>query len=244
MSLLFLHFKGVSGCFVEKQCIVVVIIPNDVHVIFRSLGSPDFAMTSYIHTMNHTLILNNIAKHIRLTPEEAQHFVALLEGKSYKSKKKVLEEGAVCRHSIFVTEGCLRGYTTDKNGYEHVLGFAPPGWWMADMYSLITQQPGSLNIDALEDTQVLLLAKTRQEQLFLDIPKFERFFRIITENALVAHQQRILDNLSLSAEERYEQFCQKYPSLVHCLPQKQIASYIGVTPEFFSKMKRQLLRGR
>jgi len=189
-------------------------------------------------------ILNNIAKHIRLTPEEAQHFSSLLEAKTYRAKKMVLSEGAVCHHSIFVTKGCLRGFTTDKNGFEHVLSFAPPDWWMADLYSLITQKPGILNIEALEETEVLLLSKAHQEQLFLDIPAFERYFRLIIENSLVSNQQRIIDNLSLTAEARYEHFCQKYPSLVHCLPQKQIASYIGVTPEFFSKMKKKLLLGR
>lgn len=194
--------------------------------------------------MDYTLILRNIAKHIRLSAAEEQQFVSLLEAKTYKNKKPLLEAGEVCRHSIFVTKGCLRSFTTDDNGYQHVLGFAPPDWWAADMYSLITQKPGVLNIEALEDSEVLLLAKTRQEQLFLDIPKFERFFRIIIENALVANQQRILDNLSLPAEARFEQFCAKYPSLVNCLPQKQIASYIGVTPEFFSKMKKGLMRGK
>ena len=193
--------------------------------------------------MDYTLILQNITKHIRLTPEEAQHFSSLLMAQTFKAKKLILAEGMICRHSIFVTKGCLRGFTTDKNGFEHVLQFAPPDWWIADMYSLITQKPGTLNIEALENTDVLLFSKAQQEQLFLDIPKFERFFRIITENALVANQQRIIDNLSLPAEARYEHFCRKYLSLIHCLPQKQIASFIGVTPEFFSKMKKHLLKG-
>ena len=103
-------------------------------------------------------------------------------------------------------------------------------------------QPGNFNIDALEDSEVLLLAQQDQEKLYRDIPKFERFFRIITEKSLVASRQRLLDNLSLNARQRYEQFCKRYPTLIHCLPQKQIAAYIGVTPEFLSKMKAELLR--
>jgi CRP-like cAMP-binding protein len=192
--------------------------------------------------MDHTLILQNIAKHIRLTAEEESRFIALLEPATFKTRQSVVAAGGVCRHSIFVTQGCLRGFTTDEKGYEHVLNFAPPDWWIADMYSLVSQKPGVLQIDALEDTQVLLLPRSKQEQLFVEVPRFERFFRIITENALVANQQRLLDNLSLPAEARYAQFCQKYPTLVYTLPQKQIASYIGVTPEFFSKMKKQLLQ--
>jgi CRP-like cAMP-binding protein len=187
------------------------------------------------------LIIDSISRHIRLSDEEQQHFLSLVKPKSFKRKQFVLREGQVCKYSTFVTEGCLRGFTTDKNGFEHVINFAPVGWWIADMYSLLSQKPGILNIEALENTEVLLLAKKDQEQLYRDIPKFERFFRVITENSLVSFQQRLIDNLSLPAEERYQQFCQRYPMLIQTLPKKQIASYIGVTPEFFSRMQRRLL---
>ncbi|MCC6459341.1 MAG: Crp/Fnr family transcriptional regulator [Saprospiraceae bacterium] len=192
--------------------------------------------------MPYHLIVQNISKYIRLSPEEEAHFVSLLGRQHLKKKQFLLQEGEVCRHSAFVTRGCLRGYTLDSNGLEHILQFAPPDWWIADMYSLLSQQPGTLNIDALEDSEVLLLSKKDQEQLYLDIPKFERFFRIITENSLLSSRQRLLDSLSLNAQQRYEAFCQRYPSLIHCLPQKQIAAYIGVTPEFLSKMRAELLR--
>jgi CRP-like cAMP-binding protein len=188
------------------------------------------------------LILQNIAKHIALTEEEQAHFLSLLVGKEIKRKQFLLREGEVCKHSAFVTNGCLRAYNIDKNGFEHILHFAPPDWWVADMYSLLSQQAGNLFIEAIEDTQVLLLSKPKQEQLYHDIPKFERFFRIITENSLVTHRQRLLDSLSLPAPERYAIFCKRYPTLIQCLPQKHIAAYIGVTPEFFSKMRKELLR--
>ena len=192
--------------------------------------------------MSQHLIVQNIGKYIRLSPEEEAHFLSLLGRQQLKKKQFLLQEGEVCRYSAFVTRGCLRGYTLDRNGLEHILQFAPPDWWIADMYSLLSQQPGTLNIDALEDSELLLLSKKDQEQLYLDIPKFERFFRIITENSLVSSRQRLLDGLSLNAQQRYEAFCQRYPSLIHCLPQKQIAAYIGVTPEFLSKMRAELLR--
>lgn len=188
------------------------------------------------------LILQSISKHISLSEEEQALFTAMLQPRKLKRRQVLLQEGSICRHSAFVVEGCLRGFTVDKNGYEHVLNFAPPGWWMADMYSLITQKPGALNIEALEPSEVLLLSKQDQEMLYQQVPKFERFFRILIENALVSNQQRLLDNLSLTAEERYRDFCTRYPSLVDCVPQKHIASYIGITPEFFSKMRSELLR--
>lgn len=189
-----------------------------------------------------SFILQNICKHIVLTEEEQAHFLSLLVPKSIKRKQFLLREGEVCKHTAFVTTGCLRAYTIDRNGFEHILHFAPSGWWVADMYSLVSQQAGNLFIEAVEASEILLLSKSRQEQLYVDIPKFERFFRILAENSLVTHRQRLLDNLSLPAQERYAIFCKRYPTLIQCLPQKYIAAYIGVTPEFFSKMRKELLR--
>ena len=192
--------------------------------------------------MSFNLILDNVARYIHLNDTEKEVFIAHLETKSVKRKQFLLSEGDVCKYSLFVTAGCLRGYTVDKGGDEHVLGFAPPDWWMADVYSLITQKPGTLYIEALEDTDLIMLSKINQEKLYIEIPKFERFFRILTEKSLVANQQRIIDNLSLTAEERYSMFCLRYPTLIDHLPQKQLASYIGVTPEFFSRMRSGLVR--
>lgn len=191
--------------------------------------------------MSSDLIIESIARHIQLTTDEQQYFISLLQHKTYKRKQLILKEGQICRYSTFVTKGCLRGYTTDQNGDEHVLNFAPVGWWIADMYSLLSQKPGILNIQPLEDTEVVLLSKSDQEKLYDQIPQFERFFRIITENSLVAFQQRVIDNISVTAEERYYNFCKRYPTLINFLPKKQIASYIGVTPEFFSRMQHKLL---
>jgi len=188
------------------------------------------------------LILDNLSKHIHLTAGEQEIFCTYLQAKKIKRKQFLLTDGDICKHSAFVTTGCLRGYTVDKGGIDHVLSFAPPDWWIADMYSLLSQKPGILNIEALEDTEVLLLSKVNQEILYQQIPKFERFFRILTENSLVASQQRLIDGLSLTAEERYHNFCKRYPTLIDHLPQKQIASYIGVTPEFFSRMRSEMVR--
>jgi len=194
--------------------------------------------------MHYSLILQNIAKHIQLDKDEEKHFISLLKEKKIKKKQFYLKENEVCLHSVFVVKGCLRGYTVDENGFEHTLQFAPPDWWIADMYSLISQKPGNLNIDAIENSELLLLSKNDQEKLFADVPKFERFFRIITENSLVTSRQRLLDNMSLTAMQRYEAFCQHYPTLIECLPQKLIASYIGVTPEFLSKVKTEYFKKR
>jgi len=188
------------------------------------------------------LILENIAKHVSLTPEEQAHFLSKTETHTYKAKTILLSAGEVCKHSYFVNSGILRSFNINDNIVEHVLSFACAGWWMSDMYSYFSQKPGQLFIEVLEDAEVVSLSKENQEQLYHDIPKLERFFRILIENSLVANQQRLMDNLSLPAEERFEKFSKKYGTLIHKVPQKQIASFIGVTPEFFSKMKARLLK--
>lgn len=188
------------------------------------------------------LILDNLSKHISLTPQEQELFLSKTEIGQYKAKTILLNAGEICKNSYFVNSGVLRSFNINDNIVEHVLSFACSGWWIGDMYSLLSQKPGNLFIEVLENAEVILLSKENQEILYQEIPKLERFFRILAENSLVAHQERLMDNLSLSAEERFEKMCKKYPTLIQKVAQKHLASYIGVTPEFFSKMKARLLK--
>jgi CRP-like cAMP-binding protein len=189
--------------------------------------------------MMHDLLLTSVHKHIGLLLQEETHFISLLTSRKIKRKQFLLKEGEINRHASFVINGCLRSYSIDKNGFEHVLQFAPPGWWIGDMQSFLTQTPGTLYIDAVDDSEVIQLSKNDLDQLYAVVPVFERFFRILAEKSLATYQHRLINNLSLSARERYNNFCQLYPSLIQCLPQKQVAAYIGVTPEFLSKMLNQ-----
>lgn len=192
--------------------------------------------------MNHSLILESILKHIPLDKKEETYFVSLLNEKKLKKKQFLVHENEFNTFSTFVVKGCLRSYSVDRNGFEHIIQFAPPGWWIADMASVLSNQPGKLNIDALEDSEMLLLNRKDQLTLFEKVPKFERFFRIITENSIAANSHRLIDYMGLSAQERYFTFCNRYPMLMKTLPQKQIAAYIGVTPEFLSKIKAEFLK--
>lgn len=185
------------------------------------------------------LFLQSIEKYIILTAEEKRYVISLLRKKILQKKQFLLRENEICTFSAFVHQGCLRGYTIDDNAVEHILHFAPEGWWIADMYSLLSGKPGNLYIEAIEKTEVFLLSKKDQESLYRDIPKFERFFRIITENSLVANRQRIIDMVSMTAYQRYDQFLERYPHLHDRIPQKMIAHYLGITPEFLSKIKSQ-----
>jgi CRP-like cAMP-binding protein len=188
------------------------------------------------------LILQNIEQHVTLNQHERELFLTKTEIRQYKAKTILLNSGEICKHSYFVNSGILRSFNINDNIVEHVLSFACQGWWIGDMYSLHSQKPGNLFIEVLEDAEVVLLSKENQEILYREIPKLERFFRILTENSLVANQERLMDNLSLTAEERFEKFRKKYPTLIQKIAQKQIASYLGVTPEFYSKMKSRLLK--
>lgn len=181
-------------------------------------------------------MLQNIARHIPLSEEDKSYLLSLLQSKKLKRKTFLQQEGDITRAAVFVTSGLLRMYSIDKNGFEHILQFAPPGWWIGDIKSYVTQQPGNLYIDALEDSEIMILEKTHLDGLYERVPAFERFFRILAENSLATYQQRLVENLSLPAIDRYNNFCRLYPSLIECLPQKQVAAYIGVTPEFLSKM--------
>ena len=193
--------------------------------------------------MDAELILKNVARHIVLDARERDFFLSLLEPETFKRKKLYLDAGTVCKYSAFVVNGALKSFTVDRDGKEHILSFATKDWWISDMYSLLSQKPAILNIEAIADSEVLMLSHDNQQLLYDKVPKFERFFRILVENSLVANQQRIIDNMSSTAEERYLRFIKKYPTIPSCVPQHNIASYLGITPEFLSKIRARLARG-
>jgi CRP-like cAMP-binding protein len=194
--------------------------------------------------MNTELILKNVCKHIELLDKEKAFFLSVLEQKILKRKELFLEAGVVCKHSAFVLDGVVKSYTIDEEGKEHILSFATTDWWISDLYSLISQKPGMLNIEAIVDSELLIISRENQELLYQEVPKFERFFRILVENSLVASQQRLIDNMSSTAEDRYLRFIKKYPTIPACVPQHSIASYLGITPEFLSKIRARLARGK
>jgi CRP-like cAMP-binding protein len=183
------------------------------------------------------LILKNISRFITLTPEEEQYFISLLKVKKLRKKQYLLQEGEICRNEYFVTKGCLRTYTIDEKGLEHVIQFSIEDWWTGDMYSFLTQNPSSYTIDAIEDSELLYLDKVSHDELYLKVPKFERFFRHLLQYAFISMQERINATLSQTADQRYCSFIEKYPLMEQRLPLKQIASYLGITPESLSRIR-------
>lgn len=193
--------------------------------------------------MNTELILQNVEKHIRLDAAEAEFFVSLLQEKRIKRKDYLLRQGEICRTENFIVQGCLRAYSIDENGFEHIVLFGIEDWWVGDLYSFLTQSPAHFLIDALEDTVVLQISKQNLDILYDKVPKFERFFRIIIQNAFIAQQNRINQNLSYTAEQRYLDFIHKYPQIEQRIPQKQLAAYLGITPVFLSMLRKKRAKG-
>jgi CRP-like cAMP-binding protein len=192
--------------------------------------------------MNYNLILQNVLKHIHLESGEAQYFISLLKQKEVLRKEFLLCEGQVAKHINFIHSGALKAYYLDSKSDENIIMLAVDDWWITDMYSFAMNKPAMQYISAIEDSIVLQLSKADLDKLFLKIPAFERFFRILMQNAYIREQLRVIQNLSLPAEERYLNFLQKYPKLVVRVTQKQIASYIGVSPEFLSAMRKRLTK--
>jgi CRP-like cAMP-binding protein len=190
--------------------------------------------------MNFDFILNNVAKHILLDKTETDFFVSLLQRKSIRRKDYLLKQGDICRSENFIIKGCLRTYSVDENGFEHIVMLGIEDWWVGDLYSFLTSTPANFYIDALEDTEVLQISKQNLDILYERVPKFEKFFRIIIQNAFIAQQNRINQNLSFTAEQRYLDFIKKYPLFEQRIPQKQVAAYLGMTPVFLSMLRRKL----
>jgi CRP-like cAMP-binding protein len=200
-------------------------------------------MTQYNNQdMNFDLLISSISRHLSLTREEIEFFTSLLRSRSLANGEFLLREGDVCKYESFVVKGCLKTYYLDEMGIEHIIDFSIEEWWADDLYSLLTQTPSKSNIKAIEDTDILQIGKTDLELLYQKIPKFERFFRILFQNAYITQREQINLALSASARERYLLFMKKKPYAEKRFSQKDIASYLGVTPQFLSTLKKKLGR--
>ena len=187
-------------------------------------------------------LIGYFERHLPLSAEEKAVLEEVFKERRVRRKQYLLQEGDICTHNTFVVEGCFRMFMVDEKGKEHNLQFAVEDWWIGDIGSFHSEDPSRLHIEALEHSVVLQIKKEDQLRLFVDFPKFNRIFRVFTENALVSAQRRILQNISSTAEERYLDFLKRHPDFFNRISNVQIASYLGVTPEFLSTIRKRLTK--
>ncbi len=184
----------------------------------------------------------HIEKRVHLTDEEFNVCTKYFIPKKLKKHQFLLNEGVICKHIGFVNSGCLREYTIDSKGDEHIIQFAIEDWWVSDLNSFLSGLPATYNIDALQNSEVLLLEKSARDEMLENCPKMEKLFRLLVEANQVANYKRISDALSTTAEERYLKFINTYPRIFEQVPQSQIASYLGITPQSLSRIRKELIQ--
>lgn len=186
------------------------------------------------------LFFQKLSEKISISDVDKEIFKSLLIPKKIRRKQYLLQEGDVCKYTAFVEKGALRSYTVDEKGSEHIIQFAVEGWYIADLYSFITGEPATNNIDAIEDSELLLISNSAQEELMKRVPEYEKFIYLQMQGAYVALQRRLTIMISMTTEEKYTNLLNTYPNIVQRVPQHMVASYLGLTPETLSRTRRQM----
>lgn len=189
--------------------------------------------------MDETKIILFLKQRVKVTDEEALQFASFFREKTLRKKQLIVQPGFVAQHRFYVTEGALRSFITNPLGDETTIALAAVDWWITDYNSYIYQQPATLFVEAVTKSTVLQLSFEDEAILKNMNPKFEMFFRIIAERGLAAQQRRLITNLTQSAEERYVTFAAAYPQFVNLIPQYIIASFLGMSTEFLSKIRNK-----
>jgi CRP-like cAMP-binding protein len=188
--------------------------------------------------MSLDIAFQNFARLIDLTKAEKKIFASLAQVVELKRWDMLLAEGQICKYEYFILSGCLRSFYIDANLKEHTTMFALEGWWTGDLRSFHKNIPSNVAIEALEKSVVLRLSKTQLEELYHKVAKFERYFRILLQNRLLANEDRLANHLSAKASQSYEEFCSRYPNIEQRISQKYIASYLGITATYLSRLRK------
>lgn len=174
-----------------------------------------------------------------LTDSESKALSNLFSIIEFPKKSMVLEQGNICRHLYFIEQGLVKAYFIDRNGEEVILNFASESWWITDIHSFEENKASRLFIETIEPTTCRAITREDQYLLFEKIPRIERFFRVLLQKHVGVLQERLFEHIAATAEDRYDAFLDRYPSLSNRIPQNQIANYIGVSPEFLSRIRKR-----
>jgi CRP/FNR family cyclic AMP-dependent transcriptional regulator len=185
-------------------------------------------------------INNYVSNCITISEKEFSYFNSLLKHKKVKKKSILLASGEVCDFEAYIIKGCARVFYIDENGIEVDLFFAIEDWWVSDLASFSQRKPAKLFIQTIEDSELLFIDYKSKEKLFAKIPAFEKLFRLMLQRTNETLLNRLISNLSKPAEERYKEFTKKYPTISQRVPQHLIAAYLGISPEFLSKIRKRL----
>jgi CRP-like cAMP-binding protein len=187
------------------------------------------------------LFFEHFNKTVPLTDEEQALIQGYLTVKKIRKRQYLLQEGDVCKSVAFVEQGALRAYTLDENGAEHIVQFAVEGWYISDLYSFLSAEPAIYNIDAIEDSNLVLMTRSAVDELLKVSPKFQEFQLKAITGAYIALQRRVTSSISLSLEDRYQNLIKAYPDIAQRVPQHMIASYLGATPETLSRVRKRMV---
>ena len=186
------------------------------------------------------LLHQKFSEIIDLSGEEFEYAKTLFIPKKLKKKRVLIEAGEICKYTVFVEKGLLRSFKADDKGNEYILQFALSGWWTADLYSFLTNEPTLYNIEALEDSELLMITKPSWDLLLEKVPAFERYFRVLIQNNHINTQRRLMSSFTETAEEKYLKLLKEFPDILQRVPQHMIASYLGITRETLSRTRRQI----
>lgn len=187
------------------------------------------------------VLFSHIQEKVVLSNEEKEAIKTFFVPKKLRKRQYLLQEGNVCKHLSFVAKGLLRTYNVDDNGDEHMSVFGWEGWWISDFQSFLSGEPAVFNIDAIEESELLMISRADYDALTLAVPIMDRYFRILYQNSLVTKERRLMSSITHSAEERYVQLAESNPKIIERIPQNLIASYLGLAPETLSRIRKNLV---
>lgn len=186
------------------------------------------------------VFFTHVKEKVLLSQEEQDLIKNYFIPKKLRKKQYLLQEGDVCKYMSFVEKGLLRSYNVDDKGLEHMIQFAWEGWWIADTYSFLSGDNAAYNIDAIEDSELLMITLAHFEEMTMKVPKMERYFRILFQNNIISKERRLISSITYSAEEKYCKLAKDQPELIQRIPLNLIASYIGITPETLSRIRKNI----